>query len=144
MVCGRLARIVFTLMTEPWKRAYRAVTGRLKAVLDRRYVRLDQLESHLLIVRESQESLSNALSSLGRRLEALEESMSSVQTGLARAEAGSDFVGLENPHELRKKLFAADRLARECATSIERLLQADLLIRRDLDAISEAYVEPIS
>lgn len=130
-------------MSETWRRAYLSLTGRLKAVLDRRYVQLDQMQSHLVKIRESQQSLTETLDSLAQRIESLEKTMSSVQTELIQAKAGSDFVASENPHELRKKLFAAHRLANECATSIERLLQADLLIRRDLDAMSETDIETI-
>ncbi len=44
-----------------------------------------------------------------------------------------DFVAQEPPHELRKRLFEAHRLARECAVAIELMLQEEVLIKRDID-----------
>jgi hypothetical protein len=96
---------------------------RLKAVLDRRYIRRDEID---LV----------EISALRKKVETLEQDIASCMERLEMATAGGDFVSGEDPHELRKRLFAAYRLANECAISVERLLQADLILRRDLDAIS--------
>jgi len=41
-----------------------------------------------------------------------------------------------NVAELEKRLHGVERLSDECARAIESVLQAELLLRRDLDAIS--------
>lgn len=109
----------------------RPLAERVRLVLDRRYVRL---ESGLYpAVQDELADVRRALTSLSDRLELLE---AAVTKGEKQAAKGANFVSAEDPHELRKRIFTAYRLANESAQAIERLLQADIILRRDLDALS--------
>ena len=69
------------------------------------------------------------ISDLDRELKARIEGVGS------EAAIGAAFVGPEEPHELRKKLFDAHRLARESAEAIESLLQAELELWQAVDKV---------
>ena len=94
----------------------------IKRTLDRRYVGREELSSVDAQVRSYQ----GLISDLRHRVDALD----------GRVEAGYAFFGSESPTELRKIVIDSKRLAEECASAIEHLLQTDILLRRDIDAVS--------
>jgi hypothetical protein len=95
------------------------LSKRTKAMLDRRYARNDQI-------------VELAVRLLEGRVTQLEDQIRGL---VARVSAGDAFVGSGDPHEMRKTLFNASRMADECSRAIEHLLQADIILRRDLDSI---------
>jgi hypothetical protein len=103
-------------------RLRQSLSNRAKAVLDRRYVRHKQLNE-----------IADAVNMLREQLDQLQ---SQVQALASRTGQGDLFVGSEDPNEMRRALFNAVRLADECSRAIEQLLQSDILLRRDLDAVS--------
>ena len=75
----------------------------------------------------------------------LEQTLERQQAEIQRLRASTDcagarFVGDENPHELRRRLFEARRLAVESATAIERLLQQEIMLWAALDSDQERVV----
>lgn len=120
-----------------------AISRRLKAVLDRRYVIADDLPQSRASLAEQIDSFSQSagqlqdeLARVTERLNRIEERVSEIRDLAAR---GAAFTDNEDPHELRKRLFAAYRLANEDAVAIERLHQKDIILRRDLDALSASF-----
>ncbi|MGB7860949.1 MAG: hypothetical protein WBM90_10670 [Acidimicrobiia bacterium] len=109
------------------------ISDRVKQALDRRYVPRDQMASTVHMearLRVQGDNMTLArMSSLEERLDRLEDLYSEVRVG-------ADFIHHEDPHDLRKRLFTAHRLANECAIAIEMLLQADILHQRDLDELA--------
>ena len=85
----------------------------IKRALDRRY--LTRGEAAVLDLTE----IVDRLDSIEAGLEGLRSSVSALQCTVQRAEANVEDV---------------ERLSGECAQAIERLLQEELLLRRDLDA----------
>ena len=63
---------------------------------------------------------------------------SAVEQLIGRTRSAVDFVAQESPHDLRKGLFEAHRLAREGTLAIELVLQQEVLLRRDIDAAMKA------
>jgi hypothetical protein len=92
-----------------------------KAMLDRRYARSEQLGE-----------VADAIRSLDERVSRLQTEIRAL-TG--QVGPGDLFVGRGDPHEMRKQLSTASRLADECSRAIEQLLQTNILLRRDLDAV---------
>lgn len=104
------------------ERLRRSLSNRTKVVLDRRYVRhkqLNEIVDAVMMLREQVDKL-----------------QSQVQALASRTGQGDLFIGSEDPNDMRRALFNAVRLADECSRAIEQLLQADILLRRDLDASS--------
>lgn len=99
---------------------------RVKGILDRRYVRVDDL----VVLKEEVEQCSLALAELQAALERI------APGSTPGSDPGTAFVSGEDPHELRKRLFSAHRLANECAQSIDTLLQSEIILKRDLDYLA--------
>lgn len=119
----------------------RRLRERTKATLDRRYATLEQARMLLSEMRAEVEGARAEMQSLrgeiGRLLAGLE--------GMARK--GSEFMASENPHEMRKKLFEAHRLAVESGRAIELILQTEVLMWQEIDRIAESVglkTDPIS
>jgi predicted RNase H-like nuclease (RuvC/YqgF family) len=130
------------------------VTRPVKRRLDRRYALVQKTTASQRKVRTRVKALERTVTSLADRVAALEdlvgrfdavidrheqaletyrEQLSGV---LALSRVGAAFVSDEDPHELRKKLFAASRVAGESARAIETLLQAEVLLWQAIDAQS--------
>jgi hypothetical protein len=66
----------------------------------------------------------------------------SVSTsGSGTTRSAVEFVAEESPHELRKRLFDAHRLACEGALAIEQLLQQEVLIKQEIDESKNVSAE---
>ena len=89
----------------------------IKRALDRRYVTPDELEVR-----------TEPLADVDGSVDGVESRLASIESTMSRL-AG-------NVAELEKRLHGVERLSDECARAIESVLQAELLLRRDLDAIS--------
>ena len=87
----------------------------IKSALDRRYSTRDEMASMRAV-----------LAGLASRIESLESEVTSLRVSVAEMTETSGRMGVT--------VQEADRLAKECAQAIERLLQEELLLRRDLDA----------
>lgn len=92
-------------------------------MLDRRYTRNDQIVE-----------LADTIRLLEEQITQLEDQIGGL---VARVSAGDAFVGSGDPHEMRRTLFNASRMADECSRAIEHLLQTDILLRRDLDTLTD-------
>jgi ribosome-binding factor A len=72
-------------------------------------------------------------------LRGIDEALRSIRSSIAALEAETapavTFVADEPPHELRKRLFEAHRLARESGRAIELLLQQEVLLKRSLGEV---------
>lgn len=114
------------------------VSGMVKGALDRRYVQIASLDP-ILRQRDDRSEWTREMRSVDDQTEQRSSTTDNdVGTGAAThgASPGDRFVANENPDELRKLLFTAHRLANESARAIESLLQADVLLRRDIDALT--------
>ena len=83
---------------------------RVKGILDRRYVRVDDLVD----LQKKVEQCTLALAELQAAMERI------APGSTPGPDPGTAFVSGEDPHELRKRLYSAHRLANECAQSMER------------------------
>lgn len=107
--------------------------------------RIDQVEADASVrtadLSGRLEALTRELTELTERQERTDAVLATLTETLRRLEASTGpavaFVGHEDPHELRKRLYEAHRLAREGAFAIEQLLQEELLIKRDLATFSD-------
>ncbi|WKZ81685.1 MAG: hypothetical protein QY307_06160 [Acidimicrobiia bacterium] len=119
----------------------RRLRERTKATLDRRYATLEQAEELLSALRAEVDDARADLESLRAEVGSL---MAGIE-GLARK--GSDFIAAENPHEMRKKLFEAHRLAVESGRAIELILQTEVLMWQEIDRVAATIgleTDPIS
>ena len=87
----------------------------IKSALDRRYSTRDEMGSMRVV-----------LAGLAARIESLESEVTSLRESVAEV--------AENIGRMGATVQDVDRLANECGLAIERLLQEELLLRRDLDA----------
>jgi chromosome segregation ATPase len=103
--------------TQPVRVRFKRGRDAIKRALDRRYVTRDELEVRTEPLADVDGSVDGVVS----RLASIESTMSRLAGNVA---------------ELEKRLQGVERLSDECARAIESVLQAELLLRRDLDAIS--------
>lgn len=159
-----IARGLFQMITGPVKRRLdRRYLSRDDATLAVAGIheRLAEVRQNLRDQRTDQSSTSAAAN---RRLSTLDSQLADVssllQTSVQRisdldrelkeridgvgseAAIGAAFVGREEPHALRKKLFDAHRLARESAEAIESLLQAELELWQAVDSVDAERSRP--
>ena len=99
-------------------------------------LRLSSIESQLSDVSSLLQTSVQRISDLDRELRERIDGVGS------QAAIGAAFVGREEPHELRKKLFDAHRLARESAEAIESLLQAELELWQAVDGVDAERSRP--
>lgn len=143
-------------------RVSQSVRDALKGVLDRRYALtadIEAIRSELHDLRNRlqttgddvgrlESEISTAMKAANDRLVELEHRLDAAQASIAAVvettRPAVAFVAEEEPHELRKRLFEAHRLAREGAFAIEQLLQTEVLLRRDLEQVASNRSVPDS
>jgi len=123
------------------------IRERIKTALDRRYALADETSTEVADLTAQLDEIATRLDAMTSRLDRHLESeikrrdrasvdeVKAMAAIAERASLGASFVATEDPHELRKKLFDAHRLANESARAIELLLQSELLLRRDIDSV---------
>ena len=87
----------------------------IKTALDRRY-----------LTRSEMASVGDALGDVAAGVESLEYEVIALRTSLGEL--------TETVHRVGARVQDVERLANECALAIERLLQEEVLLRRDFDA----------
>lgn len=138
-------------MQNPSQRARDAIKGNL----DRRYAlrsdvelldsalsnMVEQLDRRALqteVQGEEIELLSARIALLEAELERVRDTLGAMHSKAnemgAVVNSVAELLGDGTPRDLRRIVMEAHRLAREGALAIEQLLQADLLVRRDIDA----------
>ena len=74
---------------------------------------------------------------LDRRYLTRDEGARLIGGATSEAQRAAAFVADLDPHELRKKLFEAHRLAIESARAIELILQTEVMMWREIDRVAQ-------
>lgn len=119
--------------------------ARLKGALDRRYAfastvraqqqKLQEIDERQYRMDAELDRLRTQVADGNRELRSmlseLQARVAELDTHLTSASASAETGRVDHA----RRLAEAERLVHECAGSIERLLQADVILRRDIDAI---------